>query len=55
MTFYQAIQNLLVGETQTERQIGDLKSLLPFFESRLKLNFQALIPKTGMQFSVSIS
>jgi hypothetical protein len=33
---YQAFQKLLVGDTQTDRQTGDLINLLSFLESRLK-------------------
>jgi hypothetical protein len=46
MNIYQAVQNLLVGDTQTDThrqthtdrhtQTGDLISLLSFLESRLK-------------------
>jgi hypothetical protein len=35
MKIYQAVQKLLVGDTQTDREIGDLISLLSFLESRL--------------------
>jgi hypothetical protein len=40
MKIYQAVQKLLVRGTQTDkqtrRQTGDLISVLPFFETRLK-------------------
>jgi hypothetical protein len=37
-TAYQiSVQELLVEDTQTDRQAGDLKSLLTFLESRLKM------------------
>jgi hypothetical protein len=35
MKIYQAVQKLLVGDTQTDRETGDLISLLSFLESRL--------------------
>jgi hypothetical protein len=37
MKIYQAVQKLLVGGTQRDRQTGDLISLLSFLESRLKI------------------
>jgi len=41
MKIYKAVQKLLVGDTQTDRQsdrqTGDLISLLSFLESRLKI------------------
>jgi hypothetical protein len=37
MKIYQAFQKLLVGDTQTDRQTGDLISLLSFLEIRLKI------------------
>jgi hypothetical protein len=40
MKIYQAVQKLLVGDLQTERQTGDLISLLSFLESRLKMEEQ---------------
>jgi hypothetical protein len=36
MKLYQSIQELLVGDTQSDRQTGYLISLLSFLESRLK-------------------
>jgi hypothetical protein len=36
MKIYLAVQKLLLGDTQTDRQTGDLISLLSFLESRLK-------------------
>jgi hypothetical protein len=36
MKFYQAVQKLLVGDTEIDRQTGDLLSLNLFLESRLK-------------------
>jgi hypothetical protein len=36
MKIYQAVQKLLMGDTQTGRQPGGLISLLSFLESRLK-------------------
>jgi hypothetical protein len=40
MKIFQAVQKLLVGDTQTDtetdRQTGDFIGLLPFLESRLK-------------------
>jgi hypothetical protein len=33
---YKAVQKLLVGDTQTDRQTGDLISLLSCLKSRLK-------------------
>jgi hypothetical protein len=36
MKIYQAVQRLLGGDIQTDRQTGDLISLLSFLESRLK-------------------
>jgi hypothetical protein len=38
MKIYQAVQKLLVGHTETYRQTGHLTNLLPFLESRLKMN-----------------
>jgi hypothetical protein len=38
MKIYQAVQKLLMGDAQTERQTGDLISLLSFLGSRLKMN-----------------
>jgi hypothetical protein len=32
---YQAVQKVLAGDTQTDRQTGDLISLLSFLERRL--------------------
>jgi hypothetical protein len=42
MKIYQAVQNLLLGDTHTHRhtQTGDLISLLSFLESRLKTDRQ---------------
>jgi hypothetical protein len=40
MNIFQAVQNLLVGDTQTDRQIGDLISLLSFLGSRLTIRPQ---------------
>jgi hypothetical protein len=36
MKIYQAVQKLLLGGTQTDRETGDLISLLSFLESMLK-------------------
>jgi hypothetical protein len=56
MKIYQAIQKLLVGDTQThthiererererDRQTGDLITLLSFLESTLKISFLDFIP-----------
>jgi hypothetical protein len=38
MKNYQAVQKLLMGGTQSDRQTGDLISLLSFMESRLKID-----------------
>jgi hypothetical protein len=38
MKNYQAFQKLLMGDTQSDRQTGDLISLLSFMESRLKID-----------------
>jgi hypothetical protein len=35
MKFYEAVRKLLVGHIQTDRETGDLISLLSFFGSRL--------------------
>jgi hypothetical protein len=42
MKIYQAVQKLLVGGTQTDRQTGDLIILLSFLESRLKIGMSEL-------------
>jgi hypothetical protein len=49
MKIYQAVQELLVGDTdrQTYRGSGDLVNLLLFLESRQKI---ALIEITGRKF-----
>jgi hypothetical protein len=36
MKIQQSVQKLLVGDTQTDRQTGDMISLTSFLESRLK-------------------
>jgi hypothetical protein len=36
MKIYQAVQKLLVGDTQTDWLTGDFISVLPFLECRLK-------------------
>jgi hypothetical protein len=36
MKIYQAVQKFLVRDIKTDRQTGDLISLLSFFENRLK-------------------
>jgi hypothetical protein len=38
MKIYQAVQKFFVGDTQTDRQTGDLIRLLLFLERRLKIN-----------------
>jgi hypothetical protein len=45
MKIYQAVQKLLVGDTQTDRQTGDLINLLSFLESRLKMHKQLSVMK----------
>jgi hypothetical protein len=48
MKIYKAVQKLLVGDTytqagrQTDRQTGDLISVLSFLESRLKTVFYSI-------------
>jgi hypothetical protein len=42
MKIYQVDQKLLVGDTQTDTQTGDLISLLTFLGSRLKIHCPAL-------------
>jgi hypothetical protein len=37
MKMYQSVQKLLLRDTQADRQIGDLISLLSFLESKLKV------------------
>jgi hypothetical protein len=41
MIFYRAVQKLLVEDTKTDTQIGDLISLLSLSESRLKMKGHA--------------
>jgi hypothetical protein len=47
MKFYQAVQKLLLGDTDRhmDRQTGDLISLLNFLESRLKITIGHLMQK----------
>jgi hypothetical protein len=54
---YQAVQNLLAGNTQTDsqhRQTGDLISLLSFLESRLKNTVWSLNVAIFYHFKVNI-
>jgi hypothetical protein len=37
MKIYRVVQNLLVGDTQTDKQTGKLISLLSFLERRLEV------------------
>jgi hypothetical protein len=51
MKLYNAVQKLSVGDTQTDRQTGDLISLLSFFESTLKVLTRIHESALGLKFN----